>query len=206
VGSRTITVTVNDDSESSAGQTFTFGDGPLSVFTEFTATGTQWAVASGNPAFQNLDGTNPDNFPAAKFCGGSVENNVSATNGVLATADNAGFTPNDDDGGWAALDAPPYPDSTTRAGKYATTSGMATGEQLLAVAVYSAANNNSGKAAGRKGAAKAADWSISYAWTGEAAFGGGYFVAAVVNFANGYAGWDDVPGSHPVVCVGRGNL
>jgi hypothetical protein len=207
VGSRTITVKVTVAGETSSGSSFTFGKGPLSVFTEFSTNGnTVWATTHNNNDFQALDNTDPGSFPAATFCKGSVKNNVTATG--PATSTDAGFTPND--GGWDP-DARPSPDSGN-AGRYANTSGMATGEQLLAVAVYNSGYNNSGKAADRKGAAAAAGWLVNnafvHSWTGEAAYyytGSWGFVAYRVMFDDGRTGWYWVDGGYSVVCR-RDNL
>jgi hypothetical protein len=205
VGSRTIKVKASPDGELPAEGSFTFGDGPLSVFTKFTTDYKQWAVAD-SPSFQNLDGNNLDNFPAAKFCGGSVKNKV--TDVHPATSNDAGFTP-PAEGGWNEP-AKPYP-ASFYAGRYANTSGMATGEQLLAVAVYNSDHNNAGKAAGRKGAALAAGWldnGFSTSWTGDATFlfhADDLYIADVY-FADGGAGMRPVTLPDPVVCVSRGNI
>ncbi|MDR1623200.1 MAG: hypothetical protein LBS00_12610, partial [Synergistaceae bacterium] len=194
VGSRTIKVKATlASSETVTSEDFTFGAGPLSEFGTLSAgSSIMWAskYQSGN---QTSNGDYPsifegddNSFPAATICNGSVKNKVTTTPGnVGATATDAGFTPQE--GGW---DNPkkPSPDSTY-AGRYANTSNMATAEQLLAVSKYDSSHNASGKAAGRKGAALAADWILDAAWTGEVFFGGYEFNAFSVNVGSGEVDW-----------------
>jgi hypothetical protein len=73
VGSRTITVMVSDNRDSSAGgQTFTFGAGPLSEFRKTGTRGMEWSL---DPASRrmHLDSVRYafNTFPAASFCGGT---------------------------------------------------------------------------------------------------------------------------------------
>jgi hypothetical protein len=200
VGSRTIRVKATLDNADGGGEAiseeFPFQDGPLSVFTRYTGS-MVWATANGSSAFPALNNSEGSNFPPATFCGGSVKNNVV---GGSRSGSDAGFTPND--GGWDA-DALPYPTSPY-AGRYANTSGMATGEQLLAVATYDSNRNDSGKAAGRKGAYLAAGWTISQVWTGEVSFDNTsatpVFVPAEIYLTNGAGYWTGMDNPTPVVC------
>jgi hypothetical protein len=189
VGSRTITVVVADKSDRSAGgQTFTFGAGPLSAFRKVGTRGMEW---SRDPASRrkHLDSIRYafNTFPAASFCGGTVNKDVTVTG--KDTDANAGFTINSG-GGWSSGR------QVTEGGRvyslrYAETSKLAKTDQLLAVAGYDASYNDSGDAKGRKGAALAAGWPIrshfSYFWTGEVAFAGfmSNFVASVVGLLDG---------------------
>jgi hypothetical protein len=170
----------------------------------FSKTGTddvQWSPGYKNgttstDAFQYASNT----FPAASFCGGTVNNNVNATGTYTDT--NAGFDIISG-GGWSAGH------QVTGGGsvyvRYAETSKLANTDQLLAVAVYNASYNNSGDAAGRKGAALAADWPVnSYEfWTGEVgSYGGSFFLARVVGLGDGGTYWGIVDDRVVVpVCV-----
>jgi hypothetical protein len=226
VGSRTITVTVADGSDRSGGRTFTFGPGPLSAFRKIGRGGMQWSRGNGfldNTRVDPQSFQHPANaFPAASFCGGEVNNDVTATHydpcldphcyeeeestpedlavpAGGACASDAGFDP--DSGGWGPLDYLPAPDvdaaySADYAVSYATSSKMATAKQLLAVAAYSAYNNNSGEAAGRKGAALAAGWPVrtwltSFFLTGEVHYFSG-FTTIGVDLGDGRVFWHDV--------------
>jgi hypothetical protein len=186
-GSRTITVTVMDDSDSSGEQTFSFGAGPLSAFSIIGGYMTEWSPnhASDNTradsdSFQHAANT----FPAASFCGGTVNNDV--TTAGAAGASDAGFEPHSD--GWGPPDYQVFPDGAY-ATRYATKSGMATTMQLLAVAGYNASYNSSGDAAGRKGAASAADWPPGDFWTGQVHFKDNSFEVRTVSLSNGNTGW-----------------
>jgi hypothetical protein len=208
VGSRTITVTVADNSESSGGQTFAFGSGPLSAFSKTGANGSgdiQWAEYSSSdnnspPAAASFQGSG-NSFPAAAFCRGSVNRNVTTTEGSDSSS---GFSSNAGD--WSAEYMSPYITVFGYMERYALSSRLAKAEQLLAVAVYNGSYNASGTAAGRKGAALAAGWSLggsNFAWTGEVNFNGDYFSAVVVYLNAGYVvDWDYVFSDAPVaVCV-----
>jgi hypothetical protein len=185
VGSRTITVTVADSSESSVAKTFTFGAGPLSVFSKTGTGATRWATKDGNGGFQSLDGTSDTDFRSAVgVCGGEVKNKVTTN----SSADDANFTP--DEGGWDEAVTVPGVSGKHR---YAHTSKLAKAEQLLAVAAFHNYYNTSVQ---RKGAAMAAGWSlggVTYAWTGEVAYSStGYFVAVRVRHSSGSVGRNPV--------------
>jgi hypothetical protein len=202
VGSRTITVTVADNSDSSGGQTFSFGPGPLSTFSKTGANGSeglQWAEYftsdnSPSPAAASFQGSG-NAFPPAAFCGGNVNRNVT-TNSIGSKQYPAGFSPNA--GGWSAEYRPP--DAHGYLERYALSSKLAKAEQLLAVAAYHESYNASGK-----GAALAAGWSLgrcNCGWTGEAGFYGLNFGAVAVDLDNGIGAWFLVIASSPVaVCV-----
>jgi hypothetical protein len=206
VGSRTITVTVADSSGSSGGQTFAFGPGPLSAFSKTGANGNggiQWAEYSSSdntasPAAASFQESG-NSFPAAAFCGGSVNRNVT-TDPSGSGPSSSGFTPNAAD--WSAEYLPPG--ATGYLERYALSSGLAKTEQLLAVAVYNGSYNTSGTAAGRKGAALAAGWSLggyNRGWSGEVGFDG-IFYAVIVFLDYGNVGWSYVANDYAVaVCV-----
>jgi hypothetical protein len=216
VGSRTITVTVADNSDRSGGQTFTFGPGPLSAFSKTGANGRlgiQWAEYSSLAEYSSWDDTispaaapfqdSGNSFPAATFCGGSVNRNVT-TDPSGSGPSSSGFSPNAGD--WSAEYMPPGTAGYLE--RYALSSRLAKAEQLLAVAVYNGLHNASGAAAGRKGAALAAGWSLgryNFAWTGEVGFCGDdfyVFVAVIVNLDSGTVSWTGVDFAYPVaVCV-----
>jgi hypothetical protein len=195
VGSRTITVTVTVGAETSAGDAFTFGQGPLSAFSRTGANGVRWSTNAGD----NISGgfQDPANtFPAAAFCGGSVNRDVTTTGSSGPSS--AGFDPGAS-GGWSTAYLPfsgaGYMD------RYAENSRLAKAEQLLAVAAYNGAYNSS---VSRKGAALAAGWSLggyNYAWTGEVDFVGDFYAVGVV-LDYGSVGWVSVDGVYPAaVCV-----
>jgi hypothetical protein len=196
VGSRTITVTAEDNSDSTGAQTFTFGAGPLSVFSKTGTGDIKWADnASNNQSGGFQDQTNA--FPAAAFCGGTVNNDVAVT-GTYTDA-NAGFNVNSG-GGWSSSghQATGY----SAYSRYAETSRLATTDQLLAVSVYNASYNS---VVQRKGAAPAAGWfpfgSNNFAWTGEVYFTGSDFYAGFVPLGVGNSGgWGAVHGA-PAVAV-----
>jgi hypothetical protein len=206
VGSRTITVTVADGGESSGAQTFTFGAGPLSAFSKTGANGSggiRWAECgnpdnSDSPAAASFQGPG-NSFPAAAFCGGNVNRDVTTTGS--AGPSSSGFTPNA--GGWSAEYA--SPGAADYRERYALSSRLAKAEQLLAVAVYNKSHNASGAAAGRKGAALAGGWSLGeyhFAWTGEADFDGSIFGAVIVDLYVGDVNWLAAAAVHPAaVCV-----
>jgi hypothetical protein len=187
VGSRAITVTVADDSDSSSGQdTFTFGDGLLSAFSK-TGTGSIRGADKAEdiiniPANGFQDSAN--NFPAASVCGGTVNNNVTVTGS--ASTSYAGFAPAPD--GWGPLNYLALP-GDSYAVSYAASSKMATTMQLLPVARFDA-GYNPGNAAGRKGAALAAGWPVaSIAFmTGELRFTGAAFNVKVTILEIGATG------------------
>jgi hypothetical protein len=205
VGSRTITVTVADSSESSSAQTFTFGAGPLSAFSKTGANsdgGIKWAEYHNldnnvSPAANSFQGSG-NSFPAAAFCGGSVNRSVANTGS--SGPSRAGFTPNAGD--WSGEYTPPGVGYMVR---YALSSRLAKTEQLLAVAVYNGSYNTTGNAAGRKGASLAAGWSLggyNHAWTGEVDGNGGGFGAVVVRLGNGDVLWPYVDyGNAAAVCL-----
>jgi hypothetical protein len=201
VGSRRITVTAADSSGSSGGQTFTFGAGPLSVFSK---TGTGYMLWSSNGTTDNTRADSgsfqyPTNtFPAVAFCGGGVNNDVTVTGS--ATPSDAGFDPNS--GGWEPRDFLGFPDAYLYAGSYAANSRMPTARQLLAVAAYWPYSNTSGDAAGRKGAALAAGWPNVF-WTGEVCFYNPSFRAWLVYLDIGYVVSSpvDLSGSAIPACV-----
>jgi hypothetical protein len=209
VGSRTITVKVTVAGETSSGSSFTFGKGPLSVFSKTGANGSgggiKWATyynsVNGGGTPESFQGSS-NSFPAATtFCGGSVNRNVT-TDSAGSGPNSSGFTPNA--GGWSGEYMPPG--ITNYKERYALSSKLPKAAQLLAVAAY----NNSYTAVGeRKGAALAAGWSLgsyNYAWTGEVDYDDsnyGYnFVAVVVNLDYGYVYWYNVGYDGPVaVCL-----
>jgi hypothetical protein len=201
VGSRTITVKVADDSDSSSGQdTFTFGKGPLSVFNKVGTSGVQWSPGYLNGATDSTYFQYPSQtFPAAAFCGGTVNNNVTV-NGTY-TDSNAGFDISSG-GGWSS--GHQVTGSGSGYVRYAETSKLANTDQLLAVAVFNSSYNNTGLAAGRKGAARAAGWPVNsnWFWTGEVRSDGLSFGARDVNLDNGNTNWHYVHSSVVIpVCV-----
>ncbi|MDR2161873.1 MAG: hypothetical protein LBO77_07045 [Desulfovibrio sp.] len=201
VGSRTITVTVADSGDSSGGQTFTFGQGPLSVFSKTGTGGVDWAEKSQDiasyPANGFQDTTNV--FPAASFCGGTVRNDVTVTGS--SGPDSSGFTPGAG-GGWSGEHL--TVGDTSYKARYAEPSKLAKPDQLLAVSVYHAGYNSGVQ---RKGAAQAAGWlplgGYNYAWAGEVDFYGNGFNAVVVYLGNGVTDyWPVVFYAYPVaVCL-----
>jgi hypothetical protein len=206
VGSRTITVTVADNRDRSGGRTFTFGPGPLSAFSKTGANGSggiKWAEYwnsdnDASPAGDSFQGSG-NSFPAAAFCSGSVNRKLT-TDPSGSGPSSSGFTPNAGD--WSAEYTPPGVAGNME--RYALSSRLAKAEQLLAVAAYHGAYNASGNAAGRKGVALAAGWSLggyNYGWAGEVDFDG-YFGAAFVDLGTGFVGWDYVSHDGPIaVCV-----
>jgi hypothetical protein len=196
VGSRTITVKVSVGGETSSGDSFTFGKGPLSVFGIVGTTGIKWAEKWQNIASYPTNGfQDPTNdFPAAAaVCGGTVNNNVTV-NGTYAS-DNAGFDIVSGDG-WSSGQW--VTGSSNGYARYAETSKLSNTVQLLAVAAYSSSYPYVSE---RKGAAWAAGWSFSssyYVWTGEVSFSANIgFIAVVVDLDNGdtysyYVAYDDV--------------
>jgi hypothetical protein len=182
VGSRTITVTVADDSDSSSGQTFSFGAGPLSAFSKTGTSGVQWSPGykrgtSNNDEFQFASQI----FPAASFCGGTVNNDVTTTGSSGPSS--SGFTPGVS-GGWSEEHL--TVGNTSYMERYAEPSKLAKPDQLLAVSVYSASHNSGVQ---RKGAAQAAGWlplgSYNYAWAGGVDFDGNFFRAVIVDLDYG---------------------
>jgi hypothetical protein len=207
VGSRTITVRVADNSGSSVGQTFTFGPGPLSAFSKTWANGSggiKWAEYwnsdnNASPAAASFQGSG-NSFPAAAFCGGSVNREVT-TDPSASGPSSSGFSPKTAD--WSAEYRPPGATGCLK--RYALSSRLAKAEQLLAVAAYNGSCNSSGNAAGGKGAALAAGWSSDgdrYVWSGEAGFDGNSFKAVIVDLYDGCVGWGGVVHVNPVaVCL-----
>jgi hypothetical protein len=202
VGSRTITVTVTVGTETST-DVFTFGQGPLSVFSKTGANGgsdVMWALQYTNHTVTGFQASG-NTFPAASFCGGTV-NNQDITNLTSAGLSSAGFDPGAS-GGWLDAEWPLGLElATQQIFRHALNSKLPKTEQLLAVAVYNTSFNNT---VPRKGAALAAGWSLgsrNYAWTGEVNFDGNFFnaVDVVLNHGIGYS--DNVDYADPaVVCL-----
>jgi hypothetical protein len=185
VGSRTITVTVTVGGETSSGDSFTFGRGPLSVFSKAGTSGIKWAEYGSDGSSGGFQDPN-NSFPAAAFCGGRVS---PYNQGVTTTgsSDSANFT-SGPSGGWSNE----YPSTSKSAwmSRYAQYSKLPKMEQLLAVAAY---DSRYSAVPERKGAAWAAGWTLDRAWAGEVRFNGATFVAANVVFQNGYYKiWPDV--------------
>jgi hypothetical protein len=196
VGERVITVEANvtiGGREYTVTQDVSFGRGPLSVFKKTGTTGSRWGGQhitdnSGSPASGSFQYSG-NSFPAANFCGGSVDNKVTTT----GNSTDAGFIPASP-GGWSDPYIPPGRSDYYR---YAQNSKLAKAEQLLAVAVYNSTYNTQGK-----GAAFAAGWWLSghpsflnYAWSGEVGFDkdsdsehGGAFSAMYVRLDEGLVG------------------
>jgi hypothetical protein len=200
VGSRTITVTVTVGGETSSGDSFTFGQGPLSAFSKTGANGSgggiRWSDSSANDTsygFQSAGNT----FPAAAFCGGSVNRDVTVTGNSGPSS--AGFDPGAS-GGWSAAYMPPG--ITAYLERYAENSKLPKAEQLLPVAAYNASYTAVPE---RKGAALAAGWSFgnyNYAWTGGVDIDGSGFSAVSVGLDDGDVGWGNVDNGDPAaVCL-----
>jgi hypothetical protein len=183
----------------------TFGKGPLSVFTGPPSAGSkQWAVGrtvDTSPKFTEL--TNPADFPAADYCGGTVHTGSSditiGGSGPISYTFN--FTGGINLNHWREGDV-------KHNRYYSTTSKLPTWGQLVAVSAYNGSYNST---VNRKGAALAAGWpddasntgSYRY-WIGQVYFsGGGSFYADYVFLSTG----DDFYGSYVtgatpvVVCV-----
>jgi hypothetical protein len=169
VGSRTVTVKATVCGKDSSAATFTFGKGPLSVFSKTSAGALEWLGYS-------------NSYPAAEFCGGTVVGNVVITDTVSSTS--AGFDPSAS-GGWSNAYAIVPGWWLVR---YAENSKLPKLEQLLAV------GNSSGYSGYSeilgKGASLAAGWvsdSRGYA-TGELAYTNGNEVSYP------YGAWAKSPG------------
>jgi hypothetical protein len=186
VGSRTIKVKATLDSADGGGdvtsEAFTFGDGPLSVFTKTGVNGPvgriQWAThqrSMTGGGTSNFFQDSGNSFPAAEFCTGrkdSVNRNVT-TDSAGSGPNSSGFTPNAED--WSEEYIPPGITTTITMKRYALSSKLAKAEQLLRVSVYHSTN-----APKSKSAAIAAGWSIglgssNIAWTGEVDYYYGYY-------------------------------
>jgi hypothetical protein len=206
VGQRNILVQAKvtiGGTDYTATQTVSFGNGPLSVFSKVGTGTVQWSSnytsdnsRSSSSSFQYAGNT----FPAAAFCGGTVNNNVTTTG--TATASDAGFDPNDT--GWTGVYQPTGP-SPAYAARYAANSKLATTDQLLAVSPYYTGGKISNPNTNAQGAAVAAGWlDASYwAWTGEVTFTRSAFFAGFVDLYYGSSYWLSMgPGSAKVVaCV-----
>jgi hypothetical protein len=198
VGSRTVTITASDGNETSEPASFTFGKGPLSVFSK-TGTGYVWATNAGNSTSNGFQSSG-NAFPAAGFCRGSVKpHNEDIINVGPGSASFAGFDPGSS-GGWS--DAESVIGMTQRF-RYAKDSKLAKEEQLLAVAAY---NGSHIYVQGRKGAALAAGWSLgteNRVWTGEVTVNNNsVFCSQSVDLDTGFVGWYIVNNGTPAtVCV-----
>jgi hypothetical protein len=183
VGSRAVTITASDGSDTSAPAVFIFGKGPLSVFSKTGTADTQWATA-GTDDISN--GFQAATTPAAYFCSGKhVDNNV-MTNGN-SDSSSSGFNPNSGNNDWSGEHL--TIDNTSYMQRYAETSKLAKPDQLLAVSPY---NNSYNSGVQRKGAALAARWSLgnsNVAWTGEVDFYSPYFYAVIVYLDDGDTRW-----------------
>jgi hypothetical protein len=163
VGERVVTVEARvtiGGREYTATQDVSFGKGPLSVFSMTNGTTGQWATANTNRTSNGFQASTT-RFPAAEFCKGRVNRDVSVSTGV-----NSKFVPNDGNHDWSD----PYWVTYSSSGfyeRYARTSKLPTMTQLLAVSVYDSGHNASVQ---RRGAAGAAGWSFgsdNRVWTGE---------------------------------------
>jgi hypothetical protein len=191
VGSRKIKVTASADGKISVEKEFTFGKGPLSVFSKTGTTGVQWSPGyfkqgNGTPYFQDSDNT----FPAAvNLCGGTVNNDVKVTGN--ANASSSGFEPNPGNNDWSEEYKPQGKSNMMR---YAQTSKLAKTDQLLAVSL------NSGK-----GAALAAGWSFSsyynYVWTGDVFIGANNFMGLTVHISSGSSDQSNLNLNTAAVCL-----
>jgi Tfp pilus assembly protein PilE len=200
VGQREITIQAKVNiggTDYTATQPVSFGSGPLSVFSRVGTGVVQWSPNSSSDntranasSFQHLN----NSFPAAAFCGGTVNNDVTSTG--PAGTNSAGFDPNS--GGWSTAYTPVG--STSYQARNAENSHLPTTAQLLAVA---APNSSYTNVLERQGAAVAAGWlDASYsAWTGEVPFNGSNFYAMVVRLDNGNVTRNNVDNTNPVaVC------
>jgi hypothetical protein len=138
-----------------------FGPGPLSIFAGPPVFGKIWAdkyktaLDPGND-FSSIS----NNFEAANYCGGSV-NNQPPDLIITYPGENVTFSTNDGSG-WAAAGNSYYS---------ALNSKLPSFDQLRRIADFSSA------ARGR-GAARAAGWSLSQYWTSDISYYGSVFFAA----------------------------
>jgi hypothetical protein len=160
VGSRSVTVRAVVDGVT-VEKTFSFGDGPLSVFGDVSGSWLKWSPGvksgtSGDDVFQDSGQT----FPAAAFCGGTVNNNVEAPG---SSPESTGFTPSG--GGW---ETPRIPigmgTSSSEYARYASDSWLPRTQDYLSVSAWY--KDYSPKVL-RKGAFLAAGWAKSWYWSGE---------------------------------------
>jgi hypothetical protein len=196
VGSRTVTVKATAGGKDSSAATFTFGKGPLSVFSKSNV---------GTGGYQ-LQWQNGSSYPAAESCGGTIVGDVVITGTVSSTS--AGFGPSAS-GGWSnAYDPGP---GFGRLVRYAENSKLAKLGQMLAVGKYDASRFPTIL---RKGAFEAAGWDdVSYG-TGELFFsdgsgsgsilmgaGFGTLSVSLGGFMSGVAFVSNLTDTHWFVCV-----
>jgi hypothetical protein len=182
-------------------EVITFGKGPLSVFTKAPQTELKWAEQNGvaGSADPNATGVFTDStnsFPAANYCGGTVDN----SSGVVSVSGSSpdfrlSVSPSSD---WRAGDHWTYE-------YYSTSSGLPTYGQLLAVSRHDGGYNSNLR---RKGAALAAGWpdddvSLGLYWTGQVdLYSTGSFDARLILLAGGDDGVASLTKTNPVtVCV-----
>jgi hypothetical protein len=194
VGSRTVTITASDGSETSDPASFTFGKGPLSVFSRVSESGVQWAT---NYINNTTSGFQTATTPAAFFCSGSNVNTAVTTKGN-ASSTSSGFNPDGGNSDWSNNEEKSFPYSSNLS-RYAINSKLAQAKQLLKVA---GTGGYSADSASKK-AANAAGWSLSfgYVWSGEVQFEHD-FLAPEVNLSNGTIYWKNVTETNKAaVCV-----
>jgi hypothetical protein len=164
-----------------------FGKGPLSVYNQPpSAQKMIWAkadcletptVESDPPVSIFTELRNPEDFPAAEYCGGTVHVGPSdiTVNGSLPNY-KIDFAKGIKLGHWSNIDQGSI-------GYYAITSRLPTVSQLLAVSRYDTEHNPTVK---RKGAALAAGWPGDDYWSGELfCYQDGKFVGKYVCLSNG---------------------